>query len=68
MPGKDLDWSSNCVDKVFDRTGHGGLVCGSRNLELLPKFLHIEDHCFGLIGHRCSEEGNGLNDIADDSF
>ena len=31
--------------------GHGGLVVGISNLEILPKFLQIQEHCFGFIVH-----------------
>ena len=47
---------------------HGGLLFGSIILELLPEFLHLKEHCFGLIGNRRSEEGNGLNDVVDNIF
>ena len=44
------------------------MVVSSSILEFLPDFLHMEDHRFGFIGHRISKEGNGLNDVIDDSF
>ena len=51
---------------------HGGLVVGSSNLEFLPEFLpelrQVEEHCFRFMGHRRSEEGNGLNDVVGNSF
>ena len=68
VPGEELYWISNCPEKLFDQMGHGGLVSGSRNLEFLPEFRHMEEYCFGFIGHRSIEEGNGLNDVVGDSF
>ena len=44
---------------------HGSLVSGGNNIELLNGFLQMEDHCFGFIGHKSSEEENGLNNVID---
>ena len=68
MPCEDLDRRINSAEKVFDRVGHGILVGGSSNLEFLPDFLHLEEHCFVFIGNSISEKVNGLNDVAGDRF
>ena len=60
--------SSNRAKKTFTWMGHVGLVVGSINLERLSEFFQSEDPCFGFIEHRSSEEGNGLNNVIDDSF
>ena len=68
MSCEKLEQSGNCVHKLFTRMRHIGLVVGSSILEFLTELLHLEDHCFGFTGHRNSEEGNGLNDVVDNSF
>ena len=49
---EELGWSSNRSDNILAQMGHGGLVSGSSNLELLPDFCQLKDHCFGFIVHR----------------
>ena len=68
VSGGYLDRSINFAQQVFSWMRHGGLVVGSSILEFLTELLHLEDHCFGFTGHRNSEEGNGLNDVVDNSF
>ena len=48
--------------------GHGSVVGGSSNIELLPDFRQLKEHCFEFIGHICSEVWNGLNDVVDGIF
>ena len=68
MPCEDLDRRINSAEKVFDRVGHGILVGGSSNLEFLPEFLHLKEHCFGFIGHISIKVWNGLNTFVDGVF
>ena len=48
--------------------GHISLVGGVSNLELLPEFLQLKEHCFGFVGKRRSELWNGHNDVVDRIF
>ena len=68
VTGKDLDWSSNSAEKVFDQMGHRILVGGSIKLEFLLEFCQFKEHRFGFIGHRISEVWNGLNYVVDGIF
>ena len=68
VPGEELDWSSNCVDILFDIMGHRSLVDVSSNRELLMEFCQLKENLFGSIGHRRSEVWNGLNDVFDGIF
>ena len=63
-----LGGRSNCMQKIFSRMRHGGLVVGSIIVEFLPEFHQMEEHCFGFIINIINEESNGLNDVIDDSF
>ena len=68
LPGEDLEHSSNHTQKVFSRMKHVSLVVGNIILEFLPEFLHLEEHCFGFMGHRISEGGNGTYYVVVISF
>ena len=68
VPGEVIDQRSNHAEKLFYRMVHGGLVVGRINLEFLPELRQMEEHCFRFMGHRRSEEGNGLNDVVGNSF
>ena len=68
MSCEKLEQSGNCVQKLFTRMRHIGLLVGISILELLSDFLHLEEHCFVLIGNSISEKVNGLNDVAGDRF
>ena len=67
-PGEEVDRISNCAENVSAWMGHGGLVGGSKNLELLPEFRQFKEHLFWFIGNRISEESYDLNDIISDSL
>ena len=47
---------------------HGVLLVVSSIIELLIDFVQLEEHCFGLLVHRRSEEGGFLNDVVDNSL
>ena len=52
VPGEDLEWSSNCMQKVFYWMRHGVFLLGSSIVELIFEFLHMEEHFFGSIVYR----------------
>ena len=47
VPGEELEHNSTCVEKVFAHMGHGILVGGGRNLELLMEFRQLKEHRLG---------------------
>ena len=68
VSGEDFDWSSNRVQKAFDRMGHGRLVGGGSNLEFLPEFCQLKEHCFEFVGYISRDIKNVLNDFIDRIF
>ena len=49
--------------KLFFGCRHIYEIVGSSILDILPDFLYLEGHCFGLIGHIRSDKWNFHIDI-----
>ena len=68
VPHEKLDSISNQAEKLFDWMGHGILVGGGSNNDLLTEFRQLKEHPFGFAGHRKIEIWNGLNDAVGSIF
>ena len=55
VPDEGLEWSSNCMQKIFSWMGHGVLVVGRIIIEFQLEFLHLKYHCFRFIGYSSHE-------------
>ena len=49
VPIEELYQRSNFLEKLFAWIGHRSMVGGSSNIDFLPEFRQIREHCFGFI-------------------
>ena len=65
---EDIESISNNKQKAIVWKRNDFLVVGSIINEFLIEIFHIEEHCFGLVGYRCNDEGKGFSDVGDNGI
>ena len=68
VPGEELDWRSELMEKLLAWMGHGSLLGGGRKIEFPPELCQLKEHRFRFEVHRSNEVCNILNDAVGDIF